>query len=133
MNLFLNAIHFVGSSKSHKNVYYFHDFEKESYKVDKNIELISTPGHTSTCVSLIVRNTNLAHHSSVGVVGDLFEKEEDVFDETHWLQVGTEDEQLQRKNRLRVALMVEKIIPGHGPMFVVTAEMREKLHQDLKA
>lgn len=130
LNLFLNAYHFVGSCKSHKNIYYCHDFEKAPYVIDKDIEVIATPGHTSTCVSLIVRNTNLENHSSVAIAGDLFEKEADVFDESLWIDAGTEDEKLQRKNRLKVAQMVEHIIPGHGPMFKVTEEMREKLRKD---
>jgi len=132
LNLFLNAYHFVGSCKSHKNIYYCHDFEKEPYVIDKNIEVIATPGHTSTCVSMIVRNTNLKHHSSVAMVGDLFEKEADVFNESLWIKAGSEDEKLQRKNRLKVAEMVDHIIPGHGPIFEVTEEMRQKLRADAK-
>lgn len=133
LNLFLNATHFVGSCRSHKNIYYCHDYEKEPFVLDKDIEVISTPGHTSTCVSLIVHNTNLENHSSVAIVGDLFEKEEDVFNESLWIDAGSEDEKLQRKNRLKVAEMVEHIIPGHGPMFKVTEEMRQKLRADAEA
>ena len=79
-----------------------------------------------------MRNTNLEKHSPVAIVGDLFEKEEDVFEESLWIDAGSENEKLQRKNRLKIAEMVEFIIPGHGPMFKVTEEMREKLRQDLK-
>lgn len=125
LNLFLNAHHFVGSCLSHKNVYYPHDFDKEPYVLDKDIEVISTPGHTKTCVSVIVRNANLG--LTVALAGDLFEKEGDIFDEDLWIKAGTEDEDLQRINRLRVAEMVNYIIPGHGPMFKVTEEMRDTL------
>lgn len=131
LNLFLNAQHFVGSCKSHKNIYYFHDFEKEPYVIDRDIEVIATPGHTLTCISLIVRNTNYENHSSVAIVGDLFEKEEDVFNESIWIGAGCEDEKLQRKNRLKVADMVDFIVPGHGPAFKVTREIREKLRNDI--
>jgi glyoxylase-like metal-dependent hydrolase (beta-lactamase superfamily II) len=132
--LFTKGFQFVGSCKSHKNIYYCHDFEKEPYVIDKDIEVISTPGHTSTCISLIVRNTNLPNHAPVAIVGDLFEKEEDIFDEAFWINAGTEDEKQQRKNRLRVAEMVHDgyIIPGHGPMFKMTEEMLEKLREDVK-
>lgn len=116
---------------SHKNIYFCHDLEKEPYELDKDIVVMSTPGHTKTCVSLIVRNTNLENSSSVAIAGDLFEKEEDIFNEAHWIGAGTEDEKLQRKNRLKIAEMVEHIIPGHGPMFKVTEEMREKLRRDI--
>lgn len=131
-NLFLNAFHFVGSCKSHKNIYYSHDFEKEPYAIDKDVEIIATPGHTSACISLIVRNTNFENHSSIAIAGDLFEKEEDIFDESLWIEAGTENEKLQRQNRFKVAKMVDHIIPGHGPKFKVTEEIREKLRNDAK-
>lgn len=129
LNLFLNADHFVGSCRSHKQVYFSHDFEKEPFVLDKDIEVLQTAGHTGTCVSVIVRNSNLVNHATVAVVGDLFEKEEDVFDESLWIKLS-EDEKLQRQNRLKIAEMVEYIIPGHGPKFKVTEEMREKLRKD---
>ena len=133
LNLFLNAHHFVGSCMSHKNVYFIHDFDKEPFILDNDIEVISTPGHTNTCISLIVKNTNLVNHASVAIAGDLFEREEDIFDESLWIKAGTENEKLQRKNRLKIAEMVNYIIPGHGPRFKVTDEMREKLRRDIKA
>jgi glyoxylase-like metal-dependent hydrolase (beta-lactamase superfamily II) len=128
MNLFLNAYHFLGSCVSHRHLYYYHDFEKNPYKLDTNIEVVPTAGHTSTCVSVIVQNTN--HGGTVAIVGDLFEKEEDIFDETLWIEAGTEDEKLQRKNRLQIAEKVDYIIPGHGGRFAVTEEMRQKLRED---
>lgn len=132
LNLFLKAHHFVGSCLSHKNVYYPHDFEKQAYVIDNDIEVVSTPGHTKTCVSLIVRNSSLENGSTVALAGDLFEKEEDIFNETLWIQAGTEDENLQRENRLRIAETVDYIIPGHGPLFKVTEEMRKKLRALIK-
>lgn len=130
LNLFLRAYHFVGSCLSHKNVYYPHDFEQGPYVLDKGIEVVFTPGHTKTCVSLIVKNTNIG--ATVALVGDLFEKEEDICDESHWIKAGTEDENLQRKNRSRIADMVDYIIPGHGPIFKVTEKMREALRKSIK-
>lgn len=133
LNLFLNAHHFVGSSFSHKNVYFAHDFEKHPFVLDTDIEVLSTPGHTKSCVSLIVKNTNIGE--IVAVTGDLFEKEEDVFDESLWIDAGTEDEFTQRKNRLRIAEMVHRrgwIVPGHGPKFMVTDDILEKLRRDVQ-
>lgn len=132
LNLFLNAHHFVGSCRSHKNIYYCHDFDKEPFGLDENVEVIATPGHTNTCITLIVKNTNLENHGTVAIVGDLFEKEADIFDESIWIEAGTENEKLQRENRLRVAEMVDFIIPGHGPRFKVTEQMREKLRKDVE-
>lgn len=132
LNLFLNAEHFVGSCRSFKHIYYCHDFDEKPYMLDKNIEVISTPGHTAACVSLIVRNTNLGHHASIALVGDLFEREEDIFDESIWIAAGSEMESVQRKNRSMIADMVDFICPGHGPHFKVTDEMREKLRDDVE-
>lgn len=131
LNLFLKADHFVGSCRSHNKIYYYHDFEKEPFTLDKDIEVVSTPGHTKACVSLIVRNSNFENHATVALAGDLFEKEEDIFNSKLWISAGTEDEELQKKNRLKIAEMAEFIIPGHGPRFKVTEEMREKLRQDV--
>lgn len=127
LNLFQKAHHFVGSCLSFRNIYYPHDFDKEPYVIDNDVEVIATPGHTNTCISLIVRNTNVENGASVALAGDLFEKEEDIFDESHWLKAGSEDEKKQRENRLRIAEMVDFIIPGHGPMFKVSEEMRNTL------
>lgn len=130
MNLFLNATHFLGSCISHRHHYNYHDFENNPYVLDKNIEVIFTPGHTSTCVSVIVKNTNLENGATVAIVGDLFEKEEDIFNDTFWREAGTENEYAQRQNRLKIAEMVDYIIPGHGPKFQVTDDIRQKLRID---
>ncbi|CAO1433006.1 unnamed protein product [Diamesa serratosioi] len=130
LNLFLNAKHFVGSCLSHKHIYFTHNFDKEPYHIDKNVEVIATPGHTGTCISVIVKNTNLPNRATVAIAGDLFEKEEDIFKESLWIDAGSEHKQLQRKNRLMIAEQVEHIIPGHGPIFKVDQDMRDKLMQD---
>lgn len=117
---------------SYKNTYYIHDFEVEPYVLDKGIEVISTPGHTKSCISLVVKNTNLENQATVGISGDLFEREEDVFNDLVWINAGSEDEKLQRQNRSRLAELVDFIIPGHGPMFQVTRKMREKLKLDVQ-
>lgn len=132
LNLFLHACHFVGACLSHKNIYFCHDFEKEPYVLDEDIEVIATPGHTNTCISLIVRNSSLENNAAVAIVGDLFEKEGCIFNESLWINAGTENEKQQRKNRLKVAEMAQFIVPGHGPMFEVTEEMREKLRKDAR-
>lgn len=152
-NLFLNAIHIVGTTVSDKHVYFIHDFSKglfsilfqglstiknpflESYKISDDIEVIATPGHTLTCVSVIVRNTNLLDNSgnsgSICVLsGDLFEKEDDVMYSYLWIEAGSENPAAQRKNRLKVAKLADWIVPGHGPIFKVTEEIVKKLEKD---
>ena len=120
-----NIIYFI--AENHFNSILFH---LEPYHIDKNVAVVATPGHTGTCISVIVKNTNLPNKATVAIAGDLFEKEEDIFQESLWIDAGSEHELLQRKNRLMIAEQVEHIIPGHGPIFKVTKEMREKLKQD---
>lgn len=98
--------------------------------------MIATKGHTSTCVSVIVRNSNFLDENmkleTVGISGDLFEKEEDIEDARLWIEAGSEHVEEQRKNRLLLANRVDYIIPGHGPIFKLTDEMRQKLERDCK-
>lgn len=132
LNLFLNAKQFVGDCMNFKDEYFFHDLKESPLELDEGIELISTPGHTKSCVSVIVKNSNIGNSSTVALAGDLFEKEEDVFDESQWIDAGSEDENLQRSNRLKISEMADFIIPGHGPMFKVDGKIREKLKMDVQ-
>lgn len=56
---------------------------------------------------------------------------EDIDDESLWLEAGSQDENAQRVHRCRVADIAAHIVPGHGPMFAVTEQMRRKLRSDL--
>lgn len=131
LNLFLNAQHFVGSCLNFKDSYFFsHDFENDPFELDEGVEVFASPGHTSSCISMMVKNSNIENGSCVAIVGDLFEKEEDVEHELIWLGAGSDNPEKQKENRLKVAKIADFIIPGHGRMFKVTNEMREKLTKD---
>lgn len=115
-NLFLNAKHVVGRCVSHRQTYYddAEFFNSDGmYEIDESVRVVSTPGHTLSDVSVIVETAQ----GSVGVVGDLFENENDVTDESVWLNAGSENADLQRKNRKYILERVDWIIPGHGAMF----------------
>lgn len=138
--LFKNAIkHFVGKHISYKNQYYDYDYDKDPInKINDNIHIIATPGHTLGCISVIVRNAHLLNFTSdsgvlrsIAICGDLFEKELDIDDSNLWLSAGSENPKSQRENRLKIAKIVDIIIPGHGPPFVVTDEIIQKLENDL--
>lgn len=86
-----------------------------------------TPGHTMDSVSVLVERTNMGF---VAVCGDLFERFEDVADENIWMDAGSEDRCLQREHRLRIANLANVIVPGHGPMFNVTDDIRSSLWAD---
>jgi hypothetical protein len=65
------------------------------------------------------------------VAGDLFENENDIDDPNIWQSVGSENKDLQRKNRAKIADQVDIIVPGHGRPFSVTEEVRRKLRKEL--
>lgn len=138
-NLFLKAKHIVGTNISQRNRYFIHDFTSAPYRLSDTIEIVATPGHTLSCVSVLVRGSNLASPSdptgstgaTVAIVGDLFERRDDIADSALWLDAGSEDPQAQRRNRFRMATGADYIVPGHGPLFGVDQAMREELKRQV--
>ncbi|XP_067008444.1 metallo-beta-lactamase domain-containing protein 1 isoform X3 [Anabrus simplex] len=122
-NLFLNAKHIVGFSLSCKDLYYIHPFETgEPYVIDDDVKVVPTPGHTLADVSVIV-NTN---EGIIAVTGDLFEREEDIAEPYLWQHVaGSDEPDLQQQNRNKTLELADWIVPGHGPMFRVTPQMKK--------
>lgn len=149
-NLFLKARHIVGTNISQRNRYFIHDFTSAPYPLSDTIEVVATPGHTLSCVSLLVRNCTIkvgpadspSSSSSlsganpapctVAIVGDLFECSDDIDNGALWLEAGSEDPVAQRKNRARMAAAADYIVPGHGGGFAVTEAVREKLRGQLE-
>ncbi|CAH0592325.1 unnamed protein product [Chrysodeixis includens] len=128
-NLFLVAKHIVGFSVSFQDEYYTHPFDKgEEYKIGDNIKVIPTPGHTLSDVTVIVKTKE---DTTVAIVGDLFERFEDIDNPSIWLEAGSEDPVQQMKNRSKVADIADWIVPGHGPKFQVTEELRQTLKKQL--
>lgn len=122
-NLFTSAkLHIVGTSVYHKDTYFEHQFaDGIPYEIDgKDLYVQPTPGHTLDSVSVIV-NTRKGR---VCLAGDLFEKVEDIIDPRLWKEAGSEDETQQIKNRCQMLLLSDFIVPGHGPMFTVTKDMK---------
>lgn len=137
-NLFLKARHIVGTNISQRNRYFIHDFTSAPFRLSDTIEVLATPGHTLSCVSLLVRNCTVAPNADAGdipnapqtvaIVGDLFERAEDIADAALWLDAGSEDPAAQRRNRARMATLADYIVPGHGPGFAVTGDARAALN-----
>lgn len=75
------------------------------------VVVIPTPGHMHHDVSVVVYNVESL--GTVGIVGDLFEREND---EDEWRSIS-ESPELQEKNRKKVLELCDFIVPGHGPMF----------------
>lgn len=151
-NLFLKARHIVGTNISQRNRYFIHDFTSAPYPISDTIQVVATPGHTLSCVSLLVRNCTIkpaaesndddvassvpaavvpastVQPCTVAIVGDLFERSDDIADDgALWLEAGSEDPAAQRRNRAAMATVADYIVPGHGAGFAVTDAIRDAL------
>lgn len=110
--------HIVGTHVYRRDIYKFSHFQNEEpLHLTKDIEVIATPGHTLSDVSVVVRNVDGL--GTVVVAGDLFEKEADLNDDNIWKEAGSENEEQQIANRAKVLAKADYIVPGHGPMFRV--------------
>ncbi len=91
---------------------------------DEDLEIIRTPGHTLTDVSLIVRN--VPSLGIVAFVGDL------IMDETEATTQPAQEFVLQsveqyNASRQTIACLSDYIMPGHGLMFKVNEAVMQQL------
>lgn len=98
---------------------YMFDLKNEDrvFQINPIISVQETPGHTLSCVSVLV--DNVANLGRVAITGDLFEREEDLSNENIWINAGSESVDEQRENRQFILDNYDWIVPGHGPMFKV--------------
>lgn len=133
--LFLDAIwHFVGTTLSKGDLFLKWDTSKpftliQNNANDNTVQVVYTPGHTNSCVSVVAYNTQLG---TIGICGDLFENEHDIWDKQIWLDAGSEYPHKQLVNRSKMIQCCDYIVPGHGEMFKVTEAMRIKVKKDEK-
>lgn len=114
-NLFANATFILSYDICKGDEYTFHDFTSERpYKIDDSVEVIPTPGHTNQDVSVIVRT----RQATVAIVGDLFERTEDVEDESLWRSFSEFPEDQEESRKIIIA-QADYIVPGHGEMFLL--------------
>nr|XP_033339615.1 metallo-beta-lactamase domain-containing protein 1-like [Megalopta genalis]XP_033339616.1 metallo-beta-lactamase domain-containing protein 1-like [Megalopta genalis] len=126
-NLFLNAEHIIGTCVHRGEMFFGPKFENDSaYEICPEVKVIATPGHTSEDVTVLAQRTVSKKSTCYAITGDLFEKEEDILNPSIWRDLGTEELQKDQSHwRSYVINIAEFIIPGHGPMFRVTNEMRK--------
>lgn len=122
LNLFTRSrVHIVGFSVYEEDRYSMHPFDRgEPFEIGDGIEVIPTPGHTLTCVSVIARNVHKM--GTVVVAGDLFEREADLKDDSIWKNAGSENPASQRLHRQKVLETADFVVPGHGDIFKVVTE-----------
>ncbi|XP_071085876.1 metallo-beta-lactamase domain-containing protein 1-like isoform X2 [Haliotis cracherodii] len=124
LNLFPQAHHIVSFDVSVRDSFLLHKFgEGIPYEIDEHVEVVPTPGHTGSDVSVIVKNTALG---TVAVTGDLFERFEDL-DQPHLWQDNSEQPEQQEQSRIAVLRRADYIVPGHGPMFQVPEDCKKQL------
>jgi glyoxylase-like metal-dependent hydrolase (beta-lactamase superfamily II) len=115
VNLFPQATLIVSYDICDGDLYTLHPFaEGQAYKIDDEVDVIPTPGHTEQDVSVVVRTVD----GTYAIVGDLFECAEDSESEELWRSSSGNPEQ-QRAGREKVLALADFIVPGHGNMFEV--------------
>uniref|UniRef100_A0AC35GSA2 Metallo-beta-lactamase domain-containing protein n=1 Tax=Panagrolaimus sp. PS1159 TaxID=55785 RepID=A0AC35GSA2_9BILA len=123
-NFFPNSRHFFASYEYTGNNYIKTElYTQDEMKVTQNIELWNTPGHTNQDVSAIVRNTPCG---VIAVVGDLFYSREDALGNSTTWRTDAWNPEVGDKYRAKVICSANCIVPGHGPVFSVTEEMRTR-------
>lgn len=83
--------------------------EKGEKQLTKNIKIVSTPGHTSECISVLVKTDD----GVVAVAGDLFVRKQ--VEKAIFL----DNEKLYQKSRKLIIQLADYIVPGHGGIFKV--------------
>lgn len=114
-NLFPGATFIVSHDICKGDIYTFHDFKSgASFNIDELVEVVPTPGHTGQDVSVFVKTDK----GVIAVAGDLFEREEDLVDESLWRETS-EMPATQERSRKLALKKADFIVPGHGEMFRV--------------
>ncbi|XP_034183698.1 metallo-beta-lactamase domain-containing protein 1 [Osmia lignaria lignaria] len=125
-NLFLNAEHIIGTCVHSGEIFLDKNLQNEEYKICPEVKVVTTPGHTSDDVTVLVETKKHAKPICFAITGDLFEKEEDISDPSIWKELGTvELQKTQSLMRSYIINIADFIVPGHGPMFCVTDDMRK--------
>jgi glyoxylase-like metal-dependent hydrolase (beta-lactamase superfamily II) len=115
VNLFPQATLIVSYDICNGDLYTFHLFaEGRPYRIDDEVDVIATPGHTEQDVSVVVHTAD----GTYAVVGDLFECAEDLENEELWRSCSGNPER-QRASREKVLALADFIVPGHGNVFAV--------------
>ncbi|CAJ0935301.1 unnamed protein product, partial [Mesorhabditis belari] len=121
---FPDAIHYHGWFIHQHNIFNLsHLFEGDRQQLTENVHLIKTPGHTSDDISVVVKNVE--RFGNVTVTGDVFIRSEDTDHPIMWRPLSFNETQ-QNISRRYLLCTSNYLIPGHGPGFFVTRQMRAK-------
>lgn len=121
LHCFVNAIQIIGTTV-YKNGYTHHEFlSGHPYEIDSAIKVVHTPGHTLHDVSVIAEG--VLSYGRVAIAGDLFESKEDIRNPRLW-QNSSMHIPTQERYRIQMLEKTDLVVPGHGPPFNVTNELR---------
>uniref|UniRef100_A0A0R3RJP1 Metallo-beta-lactamase domain-containing protein 1 n=1 Tax=Elaeophora elaphi TaxID=1147741 RepID=A0A0R3RJP1_9BILA len=123
-NYFPDASHYAGRFM-HIGSNFSRIFQDDIEKLTKNVYLLKTPGHTSDDISVFINNTSF--FGTVVISGDIFIRKEDMKDSTMWKQLAANETQ-QEESRRRLLCLADCIVPGHGPLFRITSNMKRELN-----
>uniref|UniRef100_A0A0X3PAT5 Metallo-beta-lactamase domain-containing protein 1 n=1 Tax=Schistocephalus solidus TaxID=70667 RepID=A0A0X3PAT5_SCHSO len=118
LNFFPDATIVVGTEVTKHDELYQHPISYNNpFRIDDKVEIIFTPGHTESDVSLVVRDTE--DYGTVVLTGDVFENEHDIGQPSLWMNnsINPALQDQSRKNLLKIA---DYIVPGHGAAFHVS-------------
>nr|VZI19355.1 unnamed protein product [Spirometra erinaceieuropaei] len=114
----LSPRRFVGTEVTKQGQLYQHPISyNDPFRIDDKVEIIFTPGHTQSDVSIIVRDT--ADYGTVALAGDIFENEHDIVRPSLWMN-NSMNPTLQEHSRMKLLKVADYIVPGHGAAFSVT-------------
>lgn len=113
-NLFPHATFVFFHDISQGDRFTGHRFSEESYLIADDVEVIATPGHTREDLSVLVKTDA----GVVAIVGDLFDREEDVKQQIVRAGPGGNAKQQAVSQRMILA-RADYVVPGHGDMFRV--------------
>lgn len=116
LGLFPQALHLLGNEVFQGDEYILEHplLQGKPYLLAPGIQVVSTPGHTANDVSVLVTTDQ----GIVAVVGDLFESEDDLAQETLW-RTFSEQPDVQQVSRNKILRVADWIVPGHGKIFLV--------------
>ncbi|MBU3896005.1 MBL fold metallo-hydrolase [Patescibacteria group bacterium] len=103
----------IGMFPQAKTIEYFGIWDKNTVcewreEFSKDIQIIKTPGHDKTSLTLLVKTKE----GIVAVCGDVFWKENEPVQDVY-----ADNEKELVKSRKKVLMLADWVIPGHGRMF----------------
>jgi len=138
-NFFRRAIYIVGNKTLTNEILAFMPptprmkLRNEEYEVRfvcPNVALLHVRGHTADDTIILIQNAT--GFGNVAIMGDMMYAAEDIDNEALWGSGAMFFEE-QKNHRRTVIVDSDYVIPGHGPGFRVTEEMRQKLLSQPKA